>query len=160
MNLKLGTLNEDHVKEICNWKYPNEYSVYNFPEWSMVVSEKWDIGIQAKREKEFVAIINEENNLCGYIRFINNYDYILVGIGLKPSLCGQGFGKNIMKLLKDESEIRYGNKRISLEVRTFNKRAIKCYKKAGFKITDTYIKYTYIGYDEFFKMDYVSGILK
>ena len=153
MNLKLKELNQEDVKEICNWKYENEYAIYNFPDWSIIISQNWAISIESKRENEFVAIINELDNLCGYIRFIKKDDCILVGIGLNPLLCGQGLGNNIMDLLKAECKNRYGNQKISLEVRSFNKRAIKCYKKAGFKITDTYSKDTYIGYDEFIRMD-------
>ncbi|WP_243182558.1 hypothetical protein [Clostridium gasigenes] len=70
MNLKLKELNQEDVKEICNWKYENEYAIYNFPDWSIIISQNWAISIESKRENEFVAIINELDNLCGYIRFI------------------------------------------------------------------------------------------
>ncbi len=59
-----------------------------------------------------------------------------------------------MELIKNESNRRYGNKKIVLEVRSFNERAIKCYEKAGFKIVDTYSKDTLVGYDEFVKMEF------
>ena len=59
-----------------------------------------------------------------------------------------------MELLKSECKKRYSNKRIALEVRSFNKRAIKCYEKAGFKITDVYKKDTLMGSDEFIRMEY------
>ena len=38
--------------------------------------------------------------------------------------------------------------------RSFNKRAIKCYERSGFEITDVYQKDTLIGSDEFIKMEY------
>jgi len=81
-------------------------------------------------------------------------DFVLVGLGLKPSLCGQGLGNILMELLKNECKKRYGGKKIALEVRSFNKRAIKCYERAGFEITDVYQKDTLIGSDEFIKMEY------
>ena len=105
-------------------------------------------------DNEFTAVIDESNNLCGYIRFIENKDFVLVGLGLKPSLCGQGLGNILMKLLKNECKKRYGSKKIALEVRSFNKRAIKCYERSGFKITDVYQKDTLIGSDEFIMMEY------
>ncbi|WP_278336648.1 hypothetical protein [Clostridium gasigenes] len=39
MNFKLGRLNEYNAKEICNWKYADEYSVYNYPKWGMEIKK-------------------------------------------------------------------------------------------------------------------------
>ena len=154
MHLRLEILTEDHARQICCWKYEGIYSIYNFPDWSTLIKQRWGITQEEKRKNEFTAVIDESNNLCGYISFIKNKDFALVGLGLKPLSCGQGLGNILMELLKNECEKRYGNKKIALEVRTFNKRAIKCYKKAGFKITDVYQKDTLIGGDEFIKMEY------
>jgi ribosomal protein S18 acetylase RimI-like enzyme len=154
MDLRLEILTEDHARQICCWKYEGIYSVYNFPNWDTLIKQRWGITIGEKRKNEFTAVIDENNNLCGYIRFIENKDFVLVGLGLKSLSCGQGLGNILMELLKNECKMRYGNKRIALEVRSFNKRAIKCYKRAGFKITDVYQKDTLIGSDEFIKMEY------
>ncbi|SFC17877.1 GNAT family N-acetyltransferase [Clostridium uliginosum] len=154
MNFRVENFTENYAKQICNWKYDNNYSIYNFPKWHIIVKENWAIAIETKRQNEFVAVINELDDLCGYIRFINNSDFVLIGLGLKPSLCGQGLGNNIMALLKSECKRKYGNKKIVLEVRSFNQRAIKCYKKAGFKTIDIYNKDTLIGSDEFIKMEF------
>ena len=50
------------------------------------------------------------------------------GIGIKPSHCGNGLGKIITKLAIMESKKRFPNKPIVLKVRTWNERAINCYK--------------------------------
>ena len=154
MDLRLEILIEDHARQICSWKYEGIYSIYNFPNWDTLIKQRWWITIEEKRKNEFTAVIDESNNLCGHIRFVENKDFVLVGLGLKPSLCGQGLGNIIMELLKNECKKRYGNKKIALEVRSFNKRAIKCYERAGFEITDVYQKDTLIGSDEFIKMEY------
>lgn len=153
MNLELQNLSEKYAKQICSWKYDGECSIYNFPQWDIMCAQKWAITIEAKRKNEFIAVMSKIYGLCGYIRFVNKNNYVLIGLGLKPSLCGQGLGKVVMELLKNECKSRYNNKKIILEVRSFNKRAINCYKKAGFKIVDIYSKNTLIGYDEFIKME-------
>lgn len=153
MNFKLEYLDENYAKQICSWKYNDEYSVYNYPEWESISKQNWAITVEEKRKNEFVAVINKCFGLCGYIRFNNNYNYVLVGLGLKPDLCGQGLGYKLMDILKSESRRRYNNKTIILEVRSFNKRAINCYKKSGFKVLDIYKKDTLLGYDEFVKME-------
>lgn len=154
MNLRLEILTEDHARKICNWKYEGIYSIYNFPDWDTLKKQRWGITIEEKRKNEFTALIDEGDNLCGYIKFIENKNFVLVGLGLKPSSCGQGLGDILMELLKNECKKRYGNKKIALEVRSFNKRAIKCYEKAGYEIIDVYQKDTLIGCDEFVKMEY------
>ncbi|MEA4961132.1 MAG: hypothetical protein VB114_05645, partial [Lutispora sp.] len=34
MKLKLAELTEPYAKEICDWKYDDEYSIYNYHEWN------------------------------------------------------------------------------------------------------------------------------
>ncbi|NMM63704.1 GNAT family N-acetyltransferase [Clostridium sp. P21] len=153
MKLKVTNLTEACAKEICNWKYDDEYSVYNYPEWSRISSEKWAITIEEKRKDEFNAIVDDGNILYGYIRLINKDKYILIGVGLKPCVCGQGLGNDLMEIVKGQCRKLYPGKKIVLEVRAFNKRAIKCYKRAGFSVVDTYKKDTPIGYGEFVKME-------
>lgn len=156
MKLKLTDFSEEHARKICRWRYSGEYSVYNYPDWNMVVSQNWGITIKEKRKNEFMAVVNEMDSFCGYIRLINQNDCILIGVGLKPELCGIGLGNTLMYLLKMECKKRYNNKKIVLEVRCFNERAIKCYKKAGFNIAGTYEKSTLSGKDKFFNMEYTG----
>lgn len=68
MKLKLVELTESYAKEICDWNYDAEYSIYNYPAWNKIVNEKWGITIEEKRKKEFFAVVDDYNNLCGYIR--------------------------------------------------------------------------------------------
>ena len=96
MNLKAVKLTEIQAKEISSWKYNGEYSIYNCPEWDKILNEKWGITVEEKRMKEFNAVVDNCSNLCGYIRLVDRNEYVLIGIGLKPSLCGQGVGNIIM----------------------------------------------------------------
>lgn len=154
MNLGLDNLTETYAKEICSWKHYDEYSIYNYQEWDKILNEKWGITVEEKRKNEFKALVDDYNNLCGYIRLVNKNEYISIGIGLKPSLCGQGLGNLLMEIVKQQCKKKYPNMKIVLEVRSFNKRAIKCYKKAGFKIVDVSKKDTPLGHGEFVKMEF------
>lgn len=42
MKLKLVEFTKSYAKEICEWKYEEEYSIYNYPEWNKAFNEKWD----------------------------------------------------------------------------------------------------------------------
>lgn len=59
---------------------------------------------------------------------------IFLGVGVKPQFCSKGYGTDIVKKAIQESIKKYGNIPIYLDVRLWNKRAINCYLKAGFKI--------------------------
>jgi ribosomal protein S18 acetylase RimI-like enzyme len=146
-------LTEKYAKEISTWKYDNEYSVYNYPDWNIISAQKWAITVAEKRKNEFMAVINE-TRLCGYFRFLVNDQIVMVGLGLNPQFCGKGYGKQLMDLITREFEKRFTDKILELEVRTFNKRAIRCYLSAGFLKLHTYTKKTPIGTDTFLLMQY------
>ncbi len=153
-NYVLKSLSEDYAKEICSWKYEDEYSIYNFSDWDVVVENKWSLSIKEERELEFIEILlNDE--LVSYGRISEKEGKAVIGIGLKPSFCGKGHGKDIMKLLVQECIRRFPKYPITLEVRSFNRRAINCYKSIGFEIKDKYMKSTFDGgVDEFYSMKY------
>lgn len=154
MELNITKMTEDMAKEISKWKYPDKYSVYNIPSWEKMCELNFGLTNKNVRKNEFTAIINNHNLLCGYFRLGEREGGIKIGIGLKPSLCGQGLGIKIMELLKSECFNRYGNKNIILDVRTFNERAIKTYKKSGFQIVKVVNRKTINGEDEFYRMEY------
>lgn len=150
-------LNEEFAKEICRWRYEGDYCVYNYPEWNVVVDKGWGLSIKEKRESEFIAILNNNEFIAyGRIRLSNEKSFI--GVGLKPSWCGKGNGGNVMKLLIEESKKRLPNHTIALQVRSFNKRAIKCYKRSGFEIKDKYTNGAFNGKYEFTYMEYMESL--
>lgn len=154
-NYVLMTLSEDYAKEICTWKYDEDYSIYNLSDWNVVVGNEWDLAVREKRESDFVAILLN-NQLIAYGRLTTIQDKAFIGIGLKPSLCGKGIGGNVMKLLIGECNKRFPNYLVALEVRSFNKRAIRCYENIGFEINKKYTNVTLTGNAEFYLMDYKS----
>ena len=155
MELRLEDFTEIRAKEICGWKYNDEYSIYNYPEWDKILNEKWCITVEDKRKNEFNAVVDNCSNLCGYIRLVDNNGGVQIGIGLKPSLFGYGLGNTIMEIVKQQCKKKYASKRMILEVRSFNDRAIKCYKKAGFNIVDIYKNDSPMGRGAFVKMEFI-----
>jgi len=155
-NYILNILTEDQAKEICRWRYEEEYAIYNFSDWNVVVESKWNLSIKDKRESEFISVLID-NELVAYGRISTKENKVFIGIGLKPQCCGKGLGKDIMNLLVMEGKRRFPNYVIALEVRSFNKRAVNCYKSEGFEIKEKYIKKTFNGdIDEFYYMEYVG----
>lgn len=120
--------------EICSWKYDSQYAVYNVGGWNEALKNKWAITDKNKRQEQFRCVYDDSDNLIGYFRIIKNNNRIKIGLGLHPKLCGLGLGNKFLLTILNCDELK--NKIIELEVRKFNKRAIKCYEKVGFKISD------------------------
>lgn len=84
-------------------------------------------------------------------------DNVFLGVGMKPTTCGNGLGSSVMVELIKLAESRYPNKEIFVEVRSFNARAKKCYESIGFETVKTYWKDTLFGGDDFYLMKYVRN---
>jgi RimJ/RimL family protein N-acetyltransferase len=154
MKIHVRGLTEEDARQICSWRYDGEYAVYNYPEWEIIVEQNWGIAQDLIREKEFFAVVNDKDDLIGHFRLKEQEEFIYLGVGLVPELCGYGYGAAVMELIKKESKKRYPDKQLSLEVRSFNHRAITCYQKAGFRWVDVYELIIPSGRDIFVRMEY------
>lgn len=143
--MKLKPLGENEAKAVCEWRYEGIYAVYNLSDWEVVVQNCWSLADADCRESYFVGIWEDEL-LIGFGRIEPNHEAVQIGIGLKPDQCGKGIGSRAVKLLVEEAKQRHPDEVIGLEVRRFNKRAIKCYESAGFKTISTYMKETLHGF--------------
>jgi ribosomal-protein-alanine N-acetyltransferase len=153
MNIKAGKLTETQAKEISIWKYDGEYSIYNLPSWDKMLLEKYSLCDDAKRER-YIGFVNENKELMGFVNLLDQGDSVFFGIGVNPKVCGIGLGKLITKMALVESQNRFPNVPVVLEVRTWNKRAVSCYKSQGFKVISTKDQETKLGFGEFYVMKY------
>lgn len=153
MKLIAHKLSEEQAKEISNWKYTGEYSIYNLPSWDKMVKENYSLTDNVKRER-YIGYINKDGELVGFVNLLDERDTVFFGIGIKPNYCSKGIGKVITKMALIESQNRFPNKPVVLEVRTWNKRAVNCYKSQGFEIVEIKEQQTYIGFGEFYMMRY------
>lgn len=134
------TMSLQQAKEISEWRYPFPYDVYNYPNWNIMVENKWAITLPERRKQEF-RIISFRNEVVAYFRIFEAQPggkYFL-GLGLLPTLCGTGKGSVIMEQILAYAE-KMEIKQLYLEVRDFNQRAMRCYRKAGFVEVDRYDK--------------------
>lgn len=132
----VNDMNEKFAKIICKWKYEDEYSIYNLPDYETMLQKKYSI-CDAKKAKEYFCFFNQANDLVAYSRFVNKNNKLIMGIGICPNSVGKGLGSSIINLSIQEIKKFYPNLPIELEVRSWNKRAINCYLKSGFKIIGT-----------------------
>lgn len=155
MELITHKLSEEQAKEIASWKYNGEYSIYNLPTWDKMIKDNYSLCDNVKRER-YIGYSSGSGELVGFINLLDEGDTVFFGIGINPNYCGRGLGKIITKKALIECEKRFPNKPIILEVRTWNERAVNCYKSQGFEIIATKQQETHIGFGEFYVMKYSS----
>lgn len=146
-------MTKEEAIQICDWKYPGEYSIYDMPSYSIMESR--DIAFANPKSIKNYYTFYDKEILVGFINLLNEKDTIFLGIGVTPNQCSKGYGHKILEQAINLSYRLYGNKQIYLEVRSWNKRAVKCYEKAGFAIVNTIQQETYAGQGEFYLMELV-----
>jgi ribosomal-protein-alanine N-acetyltransferase len=130
-------------KQTAIWEYPNEYGCYSFKENAIDKLLNGSCYVEQ----------NEEGHPLGYVCLgksaqmptasSNVYDseYIDIGLGLHPALCGKGLGARFLTNCLDFGKATFDTDAFRLTVACFNKRAIKVYKKIGFNTART-VKHT------------------
>lgn len=132
MDLSYRALLEADKRKICQWKYEDVYEIYNLPSYEQMQGKKSGFG-NPEKEKNFLGFW-DKNVLVGFVNILEEEYEVFIGIGVRPELCGCGYGFQMLMDTYQISKSRYPNKPLYLEVRSWNQRAIRCYEKAGFQI--------------------------
>ena len=149
--MEIGTLDERDKREICAWHYPGEYAVYDLPPYEELSREKQGF-CDPDRAGDYLAF-REGGTLLGYVHLKEKEETVVIGIGLRPEECGKGRGGELLTVACAVARERFPGKELSLVVRTWNTRAVKCYEKAGFHIVgEAFELTTPAGVGEFYKM--------
>lgn len=134
---EVSQLTEIQAKEICNWRYSDIYSVYNFPSWEECKQRKWSLTDETKRQNAYFGV-SLDGTFMAFFHIMDKGDHIELGVGMKPEYCGQHNGRMLMELALAKIETLHYGKPVQLQVRTFNSRAIRCYENVGFKILEEF----------------------
>jgi ribosomal-protein-alanine N-acetyltransferase len=150
---------EEHGPEVCAWRYEPPYDLYNWPAWADMLSRGEEFADPKLRAAQYIAVIDCAGALVGYGQLFpltgeRGETILRLGLGMKPELCGQRLGAAFVRLLAAEARRRSPGCEVDLEVPAWNERAIRTYRKAGFVITDTYMRGTPSGQAEFHCMVY------
>ena len=149
--LDVHYLTEHEKREICSWRYEGDYAVYNLPSYE-VMKEK-NMGFMNPKTEENYRAYYHKDLLVGFTNIREEEKEVFIGIGVNPNMCGKGYGHIILNKSYEISKQLYPGKPLYLEVRTWNKRAISCYLKAGFEIIgEPYELQTGTGVGVFYRM--------
>jgi RimJ/RimL family protein N-acetyltransferase len=130
-------MSADYAHQISEWKYEKEYSIYSF--------QQDDDTMKELMNGDYFAYLDRCNDLSGYFCFGKSAripaveegayesEMLDIGLGMKPALCGKGFGCAFVKSGLDFAQSSFGIDRIRLTVAGFNTRAIRVYERIGFQ---------------------------
>lgn len=135
-------MTEPHGRDICAWRYPEPYAVFNWSPWDELAEGPSEFADPLLREEQFESVLDADGALCGFAQFFPIVGWTRLGLCLRPDLCGQGLGPSFTRAIVGRALQRSPLNKIDLEVMTSNSRAIRTYLKAGFVIGDTYVRAT------------------
>ncbi len=149
-------MTEAEKEAVCAWRYPGEYAVYNLPPYALQKAKGAGLGNPANADNYRSYRVGE--TLIGFTNIRAEADGVFIGVGVHPEKCSCGYGQQIMGLAVAEAQRLYPSKTVYLEVRTWNRRAIRCYEKAGFRRVGTpFTRLTGAGEGEFCRMELVCS---
>ena len=132
--MKIAKFDNTFQQEFNSWTYPDEYSVYDLPEWDAIASHGYfKKGIA---QEDHMAVVDEKGALIGVCCFQNMGKYTYVGISLRPDLCNQGLGQVVLKLCMDAYLKTNANQSLVAEIRRWNNRSLITFMKVGFRLED------------------------
>ena len=126
--LQCRPMTEADKYAIGRWRYEGEYSLYN----SVPYDEQKSKGTGLANGENNLFSFLEGGKLVGYVNLKERGDRVNLGVAAAPDCCGMGYGTRMTIFARKLSRELFGEKPLTLEVRSWNRRAIRCYEKAGF----------------------------
>jgi ribosomal-protein-alanine N-acetyltransferase len=114
------------------WRYPAEYAIYNLGLTPLLFSALFHSTLRVAGIHP-LAVDAPNDRLISVFSLTQREGDVEIGVGMRPDLMGHGLGLPVMLQGMDYARQRLRVKTFSLDVATFNKRAITVYERAGFQ---------------------------
>ncbi|WP_028782460.1 GNAT family N-acetyltransferase [Thalassobacillus devorans] len=152
MTYEFYPMTQQQAEEITHhWHYDGKYCFYDMESDQEDLEEFLD----PKQRGENYYVVTSEKALVGFFSYHPvDPETIDIGLGIKPSLTGEGRGREFVEAGLNFAKKSFNPSQITLSVATFNQRAIKVYEKAGFVRGETFMQNTNGSSYEFLKMNY------
>jgi len=128
-------LRRPDVESIITWHYDAPYTQYDGER----IASSFVMFLRHRRRLtllgyEYYAVDSTNGDFIGFFTFKKlSRNTINIGLGLRPDLTGKGYGLDFVQAGMKFAKGRYAPASFHLTVAPFNERAIKVYKRAGFK---------------------------
>jgi len=155
-NITMIEMDEKCAKEVARWKYEGDYAIYNMPSWEEMCKKEFSLTLNNRRNKEYKAFVTDSLEFLAMCRYVKKNDGIKIGVGVHPDYLSLGIGTAVVKEFTLWLLRKYPNEKLYLDVRAWNRRAVRCYEKSGYKISRIYHQTTPIGTGEFYELHYMN----
>jgi [ribosomal protein S18]-alanine N-acetyltransferase len=132
------------ARAISRWRYEGPYSVYD--------GDPTSVDSLLQPRLRYHSVFDESGDVVGYFCFgedaqvaagrqLGVYERepaLDVGLGMRPDLTGRGLGVEFVHAGLKFAREAYSPPAFRLTVATFNRRAIRVYEKAGFRLIKTF----------------------
>jgi [ribosomal protein S18]-alanine N-acetyltransferase len=127
--VRVELLTEEHAAAIAEWQYEFPY------EWYDTASDPRRIELFANpaRRDGLRAVIGDDGDLVGFFNFVREGDEVRIGLGIRPDLTGRGLAQPFIGAGLDYARAEWQPKRFRLWVAWWNERALRAYRRAGFR---------------------------
>ncbi|MBD7969255.1 GNAT family N-acetyltransferase [Paenibacillus gallinarum] len=133
MKITIRKRTEEDINQFITWTYDGIYSFYD----NNIQQEKIEGFKQSINSERAFSVFDDKENLIGNCEFFDISDdgveILAVGVQMKPSMTGQGYGSIFFKAVIEHGRELLKFNHLELCVVDFNKRAIRTYEKEGFK---------------------------
>jgi len=149
MKFEFHPMDKAFAYAIAGWHYEDIYTFYDMNQDVEDLAELLD---PCHWQDHYYAVTDEQGFLVGFFSFEQEQDSLVIGLGLRPDLTGRGWGQAFFEAGLEYAREKYHPKTFVLSVATFNQRAIKVYRKAGFEDLELFEVETNAGRYEFLRM--------
>ena len=150
MDYRFRPMDENSAQAIAGWHYEGIYAFYDMERDREDLQELLEPRSWAER---YYAVTDEQGNLVGFFCFEQEPEAVVIGLGLRPDLTDQGLGQAFLEAGLAFARERFGPATFRLSVATFNQRAIRVYRRAGFQDAGVFMNETNGGQYEFLRME-------
>jgi ribosomal-protein-alanine N-acetyltransferase len=122
-------LTEKHATAIAEWRYEFPY------EWYDTASDPRRIELFAnpRRREGLRAVVDDDGELVGFFNFVRERDEVRIGLGMRPDLTGHGLAQPFITAGLAYARAQWEPLRFRLWVARWNERALRAYRRAGFR---------------------------
>jgi [ribosomal protein S18]-alanine N-acetyltransferase len=133
-NMRVVAMTPEYAADIISWRYPAPYDCYDIGDVSP--------GFLLDAASEFFALVSGSDELIGFRSFgadgrVPGGEYddsaLDTGGGLRPSLTGQGLGRQAIQTGLEFGRRRFAPLAFRVTVASFNVRALRVVTSLGFR---------------------------
>lgn len=119
------------------------YRLFDWPQRSETSDDLWFQQLLRDETRVYFSIDDEVGHLIGRIslREIEDQESARLGIGFAPDAVSKGYGTEALQVFLRYYFLKMGFQRMVLDVAAANERAVRCYKRCGFKSVSTHYQY-------------------